>query len=248
MLTCSSQKPCGTFSSKSGISSAYDSRRFPPPASLTPGRGHKVILHDRPPSHFHRATCQEIHEVIVKPLSPLSTFRPCMILSQLFLKYEPVLTVQPHMDKFLPKTFEPYSTILTQTIPKSTDTTTQDSTPSSLSSLSTYAELPAPKLRPDRPALLVSSTSWTPDEDFGILLDALKVYEARANELSASGAAETLPKLLVMVTGKGPLQSRYMAEVWTLHESWKWVRLVSLWLKAEDYPVLLGMFCLVFFL
>jgi len=25
-----------------------------------------------------------------------------------------------------------------------------------------------------------------------------------------------------------------------LHESWKWVRLVSLWLKAEDYPILLG--------
>lgn len=101
-----------------------------------------------------------------------------------------------------------------------------------------------PSLRPDRPALVVSSTSWTPDEDFKILLEALQIYEIRADELSGQSSSSTegkLPKLLVIVTGKGPLKDMYMKEVGKLQKRWKWVRCISLWLEAEDYPVLLGM-------
>ncbi len=35
--------------------------------------------------------------------------------------------------------------------------------------------------KPTRPAILMSSTSWTEDEDFSILLDALKIYEKKCN-------------------------------------------------------------------
>jgi beta-1,4-mannosyltransferase len=104
------------------------------------------------------------------------------------------------------------------------------------------AGVPMPNLRSDRPALLVSSTSWTPDEDFSILLEALGLYEKRAIKLASLQSAShgRLPKLLVILTGKGPLKEKYMGEVGKLQKSWKWVQCISLWLEAEDYPILLG--------
>jgi beta-1,4-mannosyltransferase len=105
-------------------------------------------------------------------------------------------------------------------------------------------------LREDRPALVVSSTSWTPDEDFGILLDALGQYERRARAVNVAGGKTRLPKALMVVTGKGPLKERYMHEIKRRQSGrdnaglepsgWQWVRCISLWLEPEDYPLLLG--------
>ncbi|RDB29215.1 Chitobiosyldiphosphodolichol beta-mannosyltransferase [Hypsizygus marmoreus] len=208
-------------------------------------QGRKLVLHDRPPRHFHRSSAQEIHE--------------------LFLRLKPSLTLQKSLQGFLPESSAPYSTPFTHTSTESFPTSpspkrdsleyrSKISSPraSPISTAApTYSQIRLPSLRPDRPALLVSSTSWTSDEDFGILLEALGMYEVRARELVAlHGKAETtkegqgkinkLPKLLAIVTGKGPLRGRYMKEVARLQEHWQWVRCVSLWLEAEDYPILLG--------
>ncbi|KAH9982176.1 glycosyltransferase family 33 protein [Lactifluus volemus] len=96
-----------------------------------------------------------------------------------------------------------------------------------------------PTLRSDRPVVLVSSTSWTEDEDFSILLDALSIYEHRAR--AARGA---LPRILMFVTGKGPLREAYMHKARILQdgeqgEVWQWVRIISAWLEAKDYPLCL---------
>lgn len=54
--------------------------------------------------------------------------------------------------------------------------------------------------------LLVSSTSWTPDEDFSLLLDALVAYG------SSSSPSERVP-LLVVITGRGPQKETYLAKI-----------------------------------
>lgn len=95
--------------------------------------------------------------------------------------------------------------------------------------------------RPDRPAILVSSTSWTADEDFNILLESLQLYEQRAR-LRKPAAGSDLPRVLVVVTGKGPLKDHYLDQVRKLEdlEQWQYVRCISMWLSAENYPRLLG--------
>lgn len=88
--------------------------------------------------------------------------------------------------------------------------------------------------RKDRPALVISSTSWTEDEDFGIFLEALQVLDQRTSTLDPT----QFPNLLVVVTGKGPKKEFYEKKIAAL--SFSRIRIVTLWLEANDYPLLLG--------
>ncbi|XP_041853225.1 chitobiosyldiphosphodolichol beta-mannosyltransferase [Melanotaenia boesemani] len=87
-------------------------------------------------------------------------------------------------------------------------------------------------LRAERPALLLSSTSWTEDEDFSILLTALEAYEGFIRR----GAS--LPSLLCVITGKGPQKEHYRKLIDSLHL--EHVKICTPWLEAKDYPLLLG--------
>ncbi|XP_036787602.2 chitobiosyldiphosphodolichol beta-mannosyltransferase isoform X1 [Manis pentadactyla] len=83
-----------------------------------------------------------------------------------------------------------------------------------------------------RPALLVSSTSWTEDEDFSILLAALEKFE----QLILDG--ESLPSLVCVITGKGPLKEYYSRLI--DRKRFQHIQVCTPWLEAEDYPLLLG--------
>lgn len=87
--------------------------------------------------------------------------------------------------------------------------------------------------REDRPAILISSTSWTPDEDFSVLLNALEAYETACRE-----GTSRLPDLVCVITGKGPEKAYYSRLI--EEKKWRYVTVVMPWLEAEDYPTMLA--------
>lgn len=106
-------------------------------------------------------------------------------------------------------------------------------------------------LKWNRPALIVSSTSWTPDEDFNILLEAALMYDRRVSALLNEDdlkredvfwqeikGGKQYPRLLFIITGKGPEKEKYEQKMAKLNL--KRVAFRTMWLEPEDYPLLLG--------
>ncbi|OCF40509.1 hypothetical protein I317_05679 [Kwoniella heveanensis CBS 569] len=160
-------------------------------------QGRRAVLHDRPPSHFHRTTPAVQHELFHRLSSLISSSLPANLRNK--------------------------------------SSAENDSTP--FTELSSTKE---PVLRSDRPALVVSSTSWTADEDFSLLVTALDAYQAAITKFS-KGKSTRLPKLIVLITGKGALRSSFEKTVAQREKTtWKDVTARCIFLPAEDYPVLLG--------
>lgn len=85
--------------------------------------------------------------------------------------------------------------------------------------------------------LLVSSTSWTADEDFGLLLNALCSYS-----ISATSSHPHLPELIVVITGKGPQKQQYLDKIKSLEagDALEMVDIYTDFLSFDDYALLLG--------
>jgi len=94
------------------------------------------------------------------------------------------------------------------------------------------SDVPTFRHRPGRPVLVTSSTSWTPDEDFGMLLAALQKLD-QTIETSSSAL-----KVMVVVTGKGPEREMYEEKISKLRL--QHVAIATLWLEPGDYPKLLA--------
>ncbi|MCO5565804.1 hypothetical protein L7F22_019479 [Adiantum nelumboides] len=215
-------------------------------------KGPISVLYDRPPSHYRRATVFESHNLISRLMPSISP-------------------------PIHPEWYRQQSVNTDAKLFESPFTRGDNS----------YAEW-----RDDRPALVVSSTSWTEDEDFGMLLRAASLYEKRARLLNRESGgrknyrdsptllespmldshglamgwsggnieskrdksrraslsvdnlpkATRLPKMLLIVTGKGELRDYYVREIERLEreEEWQYVRIRTAWLQVEDYPTLLG--------
>jgi beta-1,4-mannosyltransferase len=84
--------------------------------------------------------------------------------------------------------------------------------------------------------LIVSSTSWTADEDFSLLLEALSTYSAEATSKTY------LPNIVAIITGKGPQKEYYLDKIRKLNQEKKLLNVVILtaWLTPQDYALLLA--------
>jgi len=84
--------------------------------------------------------------------------------------------------------------------------------------------------------LIVSSTSWTPDEDFGLLLDALVRYA------TGRSSQKDRPPVLAIITGRGPQKALYEAKIAKLkaQRQLEGVEVQTAFLPMEDYASLLA--------
>jgi beta-1,4-mannosyltransferase len=95
-----------------------------------------------------------------------------------------------------------------------------------------------------RVGLLMSCTSWTADEDFGLLLRALLLVELRLaeKEVAPEQRCSGYSRLAVVVTGKGPMKQEFEEAVRRHCAEGRLGRYVAVrtaWLAAADYPTLL---------
>jgi beta-1,4-mannosyltransferase len=85
--------------------------------------------------------------------------------------------------------------------------------------------------------LVVCPTSWTPDEDFDLLLEALE--RADRGLLDRRGNPDgNGPDLAVLLTGRGQLKTEFERRV--SRRGFKRVAVRTAWLEPGDYPTLVG--------
>ena len=83
----------------------------------------------------------------------------------------------------------------------------------------------------ERIPIVVCPTSWTPDEDFDLLLEGLERAERRLTG--------DQPSLAVLLTGRGPMRENFEQRAARRH--FKRIIVKTLWLEPADYPTLVGM-------
>jgi beta-1,4-mannosyltransferase len=106
--------------------------------------------------------------------------------------------------------------------------------PSQAAASALWSKLGAEHSLGARPPIVVCPTSWTPDEDFDLLLEALERAERQL--LKQAGAT---PALAVFLTGRGALRQTF--EQRAARRNFKAIAVKTVWLEPADYPTMVGM-------
>ena len=85
---------------------------------------------------------------------------------------------------------------------------------------------------------IVCPTSWTADEDFDLVIEAVRELEDRIRGWEAGLASRRFPDLVILVTGEGQRRTEFERHFAGLPA--RRVQLRTRWLEPEDYPRLVG--------
>jgi beta-1,4-mannosyltransferase len=85
---------------------------------------------------------------------------------------------------------------------------------------------------------IVCPTSWTEDEDFDVIIDAVLRLEDRIRGWEAAGPDRRFPDLVILVTGDGARRIQFERRFAGLPA--RRVQLRTRWLEPEEYPRVVG--------
>jgi beta-1,4-mannosyltransferase len=85
---------------------------------------------------------------------------------------------------------------------------------------------------------VVCPTSWTEDEDFDLVIDAVRRLEEQIRGWEAAGTARRFADLVILVTGDGARRAEFERRFAGLPA--RRIQLRARWLEPEDYPRVVG--------
>ena len=85
---------------------------------------------------------------------------------------------------------------------------------------------------------IVCPTSWTEDEDFDLVIDAVPLLDERVRGWEAAGSGRRFPDIVILVTGDGARRAQFERRFAGLPA--RRIQLRARWLEPEDYPKVVG--------
>jgi beta-1,4-mannosyltransferase len=85
---------------------------------------------------------------------------------------------------------------------------------------------------------VVCPTSWTEDEDFDVIIEAVTRLEQRVRSWEGVGLGRRFPDLVILVTGDGDRRAEFERRFAGLQA--RRIHLRARWLEPEDYPRVVG--------
>jgi beta-1,4-mannosyltransferase len=93
-------------------------------------------------------------------------------------------------------------------------------------------------IRANTVGFIVCPTSWTEDEDFDVVIEAVMRLEERVRGWEAGSAARRFPELVILVTGDGARRAEFERRFAGLPA--RRIQLRARFLEPEDYPRVVG--------